>query len=203
MRHFLISIAKAFEFVTYALFLLLSVCYAILAIACATTYLYRTSHRLWGYLFLLFLFYGCIGYLILNIAKHILMIFIPVHDRSSILPPSNAEKRKNRVENKILDVCTVAIYIVGIIMVPYSQTFTGDPWWATVHTISMFQIAVPFFFGNFFQTLLYNSILKWSKSIVLSRKCGQPCITLTYPPGRGTIRAHHHGRSHPHAVCRK
>lgn len=160
MQHFLISMTKGLETATYSLNLLLTVCYTILAVGCVTTYLYHTSHRLFWGLFLLLLTCSCIGYLALNIVKQVLMSFILPENLSAILPPAKAEKRKAKIENKICGLCTISIFIIGIIMVPYSQTFTGDPWWVTVHSTSMFWISVPFGFGTFLQPFLYDSILR-------------------------------------------
>lgn len=118
---------------------LLNVCFLVIAVGCISTKAYHTAYRqLWEVIFGLTLWIS-VGYLLCNILESILMRCVNSEAIVLMYPHDVTEKRYRyfEIECKISWLVAIAIDIAGRIMVGwYIQTFTGDPWWASIKTSS-------------------------------------------------------------------
>ena len=103
----------------------------LLAVGCMSTYIYRTTHRYGCAVFLKFLLYGVIGYFLILALQYILVVHFNKY--AFHCEGLKKAKRKINVESTIFFSLGIASDVIGRIMIGgYTQTFKGDPWWASV-----------------------------------------------------------------------
>lgn len=164
MRYLLTYAAKGLDHILYGMNWLFDICALVHAIGCISTWSYRTAHRqIWG-VFLGSLNLGIIVYFLLNLVVLLLLEFSKMEDIIKFFSHKKIEERKALLvwESKIYPWVYFPADIAGRIMIGwYIQSFTGDPWWASVYQTT-FTIIVLFFLNKFVQIKICENVLRRS-----------------------------------------